>query len=307
MDDGGIGQSAWAAVMNHREAAITVLVADRVEIFRRGMIAVMQAAWPHWSYCAADTLGELRIRMAGENRTLVLLDLGLPGLGGVAEIPHIRALHPDCALLVVGDTEERSVILECLSAGALGYLLRKTSAVQLLRAVETILAGAVFAPACLAGRSCAVPAATQATAAEPPAFPHFTGRQKDVFQLLAEGCATKTIARRLGLSAGTVKVHLAAIYRRLGVHGRLEALARVRAFDTRETEFRGSAGHTAEARPHTSWLPEHSTAGMLHGYGARKCGASQAVSDCLRNDTQVFVESGLFPIGHPPRTNSEYS
>jgi DNA-binding NarL/FixJ family response regulator len=59
-----------------------------------------------------------------------------------------------------------------------------------------------------------------------PALLHLTERQRHVFELLAEGCATKTIARRLDLAVGTVKVHLAAIYRTLGASSRLEALAK---------------------------------------------------------------------------------
>ena len=70
-----------------------------------------------------------------------------------------------------------------------------------------------------------------------PAIANLTGRQHDVFRLLAEGCATKTIARRLDLAVGTVKVHLAAIYRQLGVRGRLEALARVHACTSGNSEF----------------------------------------------------------------------
>jgi DNA-binding NarL/FixJ family response regulator len=61
-----------------------------------------------------------------------------------------------------------------------------------------------------------------------PLLAHLTERQIEVFQLLSEGCATKTIARRLGLAVGTVKVHLAAIYRVLGAHSRIEALAKAR-------------------------------------------------------------------------------
>jgi len=65
-------------------------------------------------------------------------------------------------------------------------------------------------------------------AAASPLLAHLTERQVEVFQLLSEGCATKTIARRLGLAVGTVKVHLAAIYRVLGAHSRIEALAKAR-------------------------------------------------------------------------------
>lgn len=231
--------------MSRDDAGTRVLIADRLEMFRRGIVQVLHEAWPQWSCCSTAGIGELKALMAGERRDLLLLDLNLPGLGDVVGIQQIRALHPDCAILMVGDSEDRSVILECLSAGALGYVLRTTNPAQLLRAVETILSGAVFAPACLAGRPSLVPAvAPEMIAEEPkPGFPHFTGRQNDVFRLLAEGCATKTIARRLNLAVGTVKVHLAAIYRQLGVHGRLEALARGRDFDIREAKFGGFPVH----------------------------------------------------------------
>jgi DNA-binding NarL/FixJ family response regulator len=97
--------------------------------------------------------------------------------------------------------------------------------------VETVLAGGVFAPGSLAGQPLreAPPAPLPAAAEDlDPVIAQFTDRQRDVFLLLTEGCATKTIARRLDLAVGTVKVHLAAIYRALGAHSRLEALAKAR-------------------------------------------------------------------------------
>jgi DNA-binding NarL/FixJ family response regulator len=96
-----------------------------------------------------------------------------------------------------------------------------------LRALETVLSGGVFAPAALAGAPSPPPVHVSPTETS-PLLAHLTERQIEVFQLLSEGCATKTIARRLGLAVGTVKVHLAAIYRVLGAHSRIEALAKAR-------------------------------------------------------------------------------
>ena len=110
-----------------------------------------------------------------------------------------------------------------------GYVLKSTTLSQLLRALETVLSGGVFAPAALAGVPPSPPPPVHVPQAETnPLLAHLTERQIEVFQLLSEGCATKTIARRLGLAVGTVKVHLAAIYRVLGAHSRIEALAKAR-------------------------------------------------------------------------------
>ena len=128
---------------------------------------------------------------------------------------------------MLADTDDRTAILESLGAGVNGYVLKSTTLGQLLRALETVLSGGVFAPAALAGAPPPLPVHMPQTETS-PLLAHLTERQIEVFQLLSEGCATKTIARRLGLAVGTVKVHLAAIYRVLGAHSRIEALAKAR-------------------------------------------------------------------------------
>jgi len=150
-------------------------------------------------------------------------------LGGQAEIASLRRLRtefPQQLIVTMADHSDRAVILESLAAGANGYVLKSTTLSQLLLAIETVLSGAVFAPATLAGAP-SVPARS-AEPAVSPLLANLTERQIQVFRLLSEGCATKTIARRLGLATGTVKVHLAAIYRALDAHNRIEALAKAR-------------------------------------------------------------------------------
>ena len=107
------------------------------------------------------------------------------------------------------------------------YILKSTSPDQFIRALETILTGGLFAPASLSGTPIHPPVSQYRPDLKlNPVLGHLTERQRHVFELLAEGCATKTIARRLDLAVGTVKVHLAGIYRTLGASSRLEALAK---------------------------------------------------------------------------------
>ena len=209
-----------------------VLVAERQALFRHGLIGILRDAWPDWSFDQAGSFDEASQRMAAGAPALLLLDLDLPGLQGPDGIGRLLDANPASLVMVLADTDDRGTILRCLGAGAQGYVLKSASPLQFLRALETVLAGGVFAPASLSGKPVTAPPrpAPQVQIAREldPLLAQLTDRQRDVFRLLAEGCATKTIARRLDLAVGTVKVHLAAIYRALGAHSRLEALAKAR-------------------------------------------------------------------------------
>ena len=205
-------------------ADITVLIADRATLFRHGLRGLLKEHRPDWSCAEAATLEELTAYLTAEPADLLLFDIRM---GGVAILQRLRQEYPQQRIVVLSDCDERVAILESLTAGANGYILKSTSMSQLLRALEIVLHGGVFAPAVLAD---AAPVAMQRPPEAPvsPLLAHLTDRQVEVFQLLSEGCSTKTIARRMGLAVGTVKVHLAAIYRVLGAHSRIEALAKAR-------------------------------------------------------------------------------
>ena len=207
-------------------AEITALIADPATLFRHGLRGMLKEHRPGWSCAEAGSLDEVMAHLRVEPVDLVLLDLQLGGPNGLATLRQLRQEFPHQQFVVLSDSNERAAILECLTAGANGYILKSTTLPQLLRAMETVLSGGVFAPAALAGTP--PPAAKAADTDMSPLLAHLTDRQVEVFQLLSEGCATKTIARRLGLAVGTVKVHLAAIYRVLGAHNRVEALAKAR-------------------------------------------------------------------------------
>jgi len=217
--------------MEQEFTRIGALVADRQSLFRHGLAGLVREAWPEWVCDQADSFTTVLDALAGGGIGLLLLDLDLPGMSGPEGIAQLRAVEPACHVMVLAGTDDRATILHCLSAGAHGFVLKSATPMQFLRAVETVLSGGVFAPGSLAGQPLReiAPAPLQTPAEDlDPVIAQFTDRQRDVFMLLTEGCATKTIARRLDLAVGTVKVHLAAIYRALGAHSRLEALAKAR-------------------------------------------------------------------------------
>lgn len=214
-------------------AEIGVLIADRLTFFRRGMTGLLQESRSAWRLAEAACFDEVLAHLRIATPELILLDLQLPGMDGADGVRRLRASCPAQSIVVLAETDDRATILECLDAGAQGYVLKSTSPAQFLRALDTILSGGVFAPASLTGVPLPAPPAAPVAAPMPVAevgvqalMAALTDRQRDVFRLLAEGCATKTIARRLDLAVGTVKVHLAAIYRVLGAHSRMEAMAK---------------------------------------------------------------------------------
>jgi DNA-binding NarL/FixJ family response regulator len=216
---------------------VGIVVVDRHPIFRRGLMNVLHEADPAWR-CTEAELAELKHELNVAGPSVVVLDLHLPGLGGIEGLGSLCARHRQHRFLAVSERDDPDAILATLRAGAFGYVLCGASAAQMARAVACVAAGSVFAPASLAGTSAAFPApapvavphsvANLARAGFRAPVPQLTRRQQEVLELLAEGCATKTIARRLQLGVGTVKIHLAAIYRALGASSRLEAVAKVR-------------------------------------------------------------------------------
>lgn len=163
---------------------------------------------------ALDKLGE------AENVALALFDLSMPGMESAASLAAVRECYPTLAIAVVSGSENRADVLGALAAGVNGFVPKRLAEDELVAALEAIVGGAIFVPATLA-------TAAPARPAEPahPDLARLTPRQRDVLGLLVEGHSNKEIARALELGHGTVKIHLAALFRHLGVRNRAAAVA----------------------------------------------------------------------------------
>jgi len=210
-----------------------MVLAHRMELMRHGLASALRAARPEWSIMQSADFPSAIEHCASTQPSLALVDLDLPDLGGAPGIHRLRWAAPDCAVVVLAETDERAAVMECLEAGAQGFISTAANSLQLFHALDTVLSGGVVAPKTLVGSPRPEPKPKPVA----PSAEQFSGRQRDVLCLLAEGCSTKAIARRLDLAVGTVKVHLAAIYRELGVHSRLEAVSRAFAVSSGEGEM----------------------------------------------------------------------
>lgn len=197
---------------------IRVLVVDDHRLVRAGLITLLAAAGD------VDVVGEAADGAAGvavardARPDVVLMDLSMPVLDGVAATRALLAESPGVAVVALTSFSDRQRVADVIAAGATGYLLKDCAPDELLAAVRAAAAGhAPFDPR-VAG------ALLPSRAAAPgPGSPGLSAREAQVLRLAATGLANKQIARRLGISESTVKVHLGSVFRRIGVTDRTSA------------------------------------------------------------------------------------
>jgi DNA-binding NarL/FixJ family response regulator len=159
--------------------------------------------------------------------SLALFDLAMPGMESPANLKAVRDFHNDMKLAVVSASSSRSDILAALEVGVHGYVPKGLGAVELTAALRLIVGGVIYVPPAIADLAMLAnePIAAKARADRPqkPVVDMLTPRQRDVLELIVEGHSNKEIARKLDLGEGTIKIHLAALFRNLGVRNRAAA------------------------------------------------------------------------------------
>lgn len=190
-------------------------------------------------FVAAIDADQLRERLA-EPLDLALIDLSMPGAHGLSHIQDARRRCPDLPIIVLSGQEDPAVMRDVLDCGAQGYIPKAYSPAVMVSAVRLVMAGGVYVPPMLLAMS------RLAADSEPPPeavagidlsrgvgpgslSELLTERQVDVLRLLSQGQPNKLIGRSLGISEGTVKIHLAAIFRALDARNRTEAVMKARA------------------------------------------------------------------------------
>lgn len=156
-----------------------------------------------------------------ERPELVLLDLGLPDMGGIEAGKKILEDLPDAKLIAVTALNDSRSARDAIRAGFQGYLTKDTPLAQFVGSIQTIIDGHVVMPRALAPGAAGAQSPEERAAALLVA--QLTPREREVLALLAEGVNSKTICARLGVSSNTVRTHVQNILTKLQVHSRLEA------------------------------------------------------------------------------------
>ena len=189
-----------------------LLLVDDHTLFRTGLRLIVQDHPRVASIAEAGTVAEA-CAPGGAPAGLVLLDIQMPGMSGLDGLQLLRQAHPGARVLLVSASVAPDAVREARARGADGFLPKSASGADILAAIDQVLAG----------QPC-FPSAAPAPAACGPQAPALTARQGEVLALLCRGKPNKVIARDLGLSENTVRVHVAAIFAQLGVNSRSTAL-----------------------------------------------------------------------------------
>lgn len=219
------------------EPRIRVVVADDQAIIRDGLVTVL-GLLPDIEVVGAAEDGERAVALAvAEHPDVVLMDLRMPGVDGVAATERIVRDAPGTAILVLTTYADDESILGALRAGARGYLTKDAGRAELAAAVRAVARGqSTFAPevGALLVNSLTGSGKQQPLQQETPAaslssrFPSLTRREADVLALVADGLSNGEIAATLFVSVATVKTHINAIFAKLAVRDRAQAIALVR-------------------------------------------------------------------------------
>lgn len=157
---------------------------------------------------------------------VVVMDLNMPGVGGIEATRRVHAARTDVAVLVLTMVEDDDAVFAALRAGARGYLLKGSGRDDVLRAIAAVHQGdAIFGPG-IAERMLGF-WATAPTAPQDP-FPELTHREHEILELIAQGLNNAEIARRFVLSPKTVRNHISNIFAKLHVADRAQAIVRAR-------------------------------------------------------------------------------
>jgi len=203
---------------------VRVLIADDRPIFRAGVQGMLR------DFPEIDIVGEAMTGREAVERSrrlkpdVILMDLNMPEMGGIAATRAIKEENPDRVVLALTISEAEEDIVEMVAAGASGYVLKDVDPASLARSIQDAHAGHFQLDDQLTRRVIVRLGSTLKRSRRPLAEP-LTERETQILRMVVVGMSNKAIANRLGLGEGTIKSHLRNIYRKLQVRTRAEAAA----------------------------------------------------------------------------------
>ncbi len=206
---------------------LEVLIADDHPLFREALAEVVGQISRDCRCLEAASLEEtLGVARAAPDLDLILLDLMMPGMDGVAGLSLLRHEVPAVPIVVVSAKTERATVMEAISHGAIGFITKTSPRSVMVKALVQVLEGGIYLPAEVVRQYDSEPSA----GAEPVGkvsrsmLTTLTRKQLLVLERLAKGESNKQIARALSLAEPTVKAHVSAILRKLNVQSRASAI-----------------------------------------------------------------------------------
>ena len=204
-----------------------ILIVDDHALVRRGMAYVVKEGFPDADVVEADGATSALDAMRAGAANLALVDVRMPDLDGLELLRAIKADWPDVPVIMLSTYENAPYVKRALADGAAGYLLKDATPEDLSQAIHVAISGGgnVLSPRVIQNLFDDVESGHNANGHGKPRRSEYnlTQREHDILALLSEGRSNRSIAQNLYLSEKTVKAHLAAIFRKLGVTNRTQA------------------------------------------------------------------------------------
>ncbi|HHJ1300453.1 response regulator transcription factor [Pseudomonas sp. SWRI59] len=204
-----------------------ILIADDHPLFREAIHNVISDGFQGSEVMeTADLDSALALTQAHDDLDLILLDLNMPGMHGLNGLITLRNEAPTTPVVIVSAEQEKQIVLQAITYGAVGFITKSSPRSQMIEAIEQILNGNVYLPPDIIR---AQKPGTSRRLNEAPSFPPemlqaLTRKQLLVLERMTKGESNKQIAYTLDIAETTVKAHVSAILRKLNVHNRVQAI-----------------------------------------------------------------------------------
>jgi DNA-binding NarL/FixJ family response regulator len=204
---------------------MNVLLVDDHTLVRKGLAEVLRQVVPGAEVTEASNSDEAVELQGRQPHDVALVDIRMPGRDGIELLRELRSSWPSLPVIILTSFDNGEYVKTALSEGAAGYLLKDASPEDLAQAILVALSGSgnVLSPRAVRNLFDGAAEAQEHDAREPMSDAGLTRRETDVLALLANGASNREISRQLFLSEKTVKAHLAAVFRKLGVTNRTQA------------------------------------------------------------------------------------
>lgn len=196
--------------------SVKILLADDHKIVRDGLRALLERQ-PGYEVAGEAENGRAILRLARETPAdVVIMDVGMPDLNGIDATRQLKSSVPEIRVIALSMHSDKRFVSEMFRAGASGYMLKDSAFEELSRALDVVLGGQIYLSPEITG-SIIQDYVSQSTTEDTSPFAVLSPREREVFQLLAEGKPSKQIATQLGVSVKTVDTHRQQIMQKLNV------------------------------------------------------------------------------------------
>lgn len=204
-----------------------VLIIDDHPLFREGLKSLLLTLDPTTQVQQSARVLEACALPEPEGFDLVLLDLNLPGASRLEALAAVRQHFEGASVVIVSGDDDPATIEACIQAGAAGFIPKEADPAAIVLALRCVISQGIYLPPqALLARTHRAPSPTPFATAPHLVAEAFSERQMAVLRSLLQGKSNKLIARDIGIAEGTVKAHLWAVYQRLGVNNRAQAMYR---------------------------------------------------------------------------------